>query len=121
MTAERDNGFTLIETLVAMAVLAVAATGLIRITGAHVEFIQQLETRSIALWVAENRLAELELPRSAPLSGTVRILDRDWRVSTRVTPASDPDLVAIEVGVSGSGGGRPLVTLRSFKPNTAAR
>lgn len=120
MTVARHSGFTLIETLVAMAVLAVAAIGLIRITETHVDFIRHIEARSIALWVAEDRLAELDLPQSAPLPGTVRLLDHLWHVSTRVTPAADPDLILVEVAVNDNDG-RPLVTLRSVKAKAAAR
>ena len=57
VTAER--GFTLLEVMVAMAIIAVVLTGLIRLTMAGTANRAQLEERTLAHWVALNRVAEL--------------------------------------------------------------
>lgn len=59
--ASRANGFTLIEALVALAILAVAAAGIIGATERHIDTVSGLERRTAARWVAENKLAELSL------------------------------------------------------------
>ena len=64
MRSDRRNaeaGFTLIETLVALTVLATAAVALIGATQAHVTRIAGLEQRAAAQWVGENALAETAL------------------------------------------------------------
>ena len=54
-----EHGFSLIEALVALAVLAIATVGLVRAVESHVDSTRALERRAAAMWVAENRLAEL--------------------------------------------------------------
>jgi len=114
MTA-RDAGFTLIEALVAMAVLAIASAGLIRATSAHIDLIRGVEARSIAGWVAENRLVEATLPGYPPLPATVTMLGRRWTVTSTDKPSDDPDLAAVTVTVAPAGSTRPLATLRGFR------
>ena len=52
----RDDGFTLIETLVALAVLATGAVALLGVVEDHTGRIAGLEDRVTLRWVAENRL-----------------------------------------------------------------
>ena len=61
MTLGNDAGFTLIESLVALAILAVSAVSLLMATEAYVARIDGLESRALAQLAAENRLAEIEL------------------------------------------------------------
>ncbi|UAJ10261.1 type II secretion system minor pseudopilin GspI [Polymorphobacter megasporae] len=112
---EHDTGFTLIEALVAMAVLAVASAGLIRATSAHIDLIRGVEARTIAGWVAENRLVEATLPAAATLPATVTMLGRAWQVTTTAKPSDDPDLAAITVSVTPQGATQPMATLRGFR------
>ena len=56
-----EDGFTLIETLVALVVLATSGVALLGATEAHIARIGALETRAAAQWVAENYLAEVKL------------------------------------------------------------
>ena len=46
------NGFSLIEVLVALMVLAVASVGLISATEAYVDTVNSSEKRALAQWVA---------------------------------------------------------------------
>ncbi|WBY09406.1 type II secretion system minor pseudopilin GspI [Sphingomonas sp. 7/4-4] len=63
-----EAGFSLIEALVALAVLAIAAVGLMRTVESHIDSTRGLERRTAAMWVAENRLAELEAKRPPPMA-----------------------------------------------------
>lgn len=125
-----DRGFTLIEALVALVIIGIAAAGLLRATEAHVDRVVGLEARAAALWVAENRLAELQLADQWPAE--VDMAGRRWRISEHRAPSSDPDLVKVDIAVSEasatgnndsfSGARQPnsLVTLSGFLDSGAA-
>lgn len=53
----RLRGFTLLETLVALAILAVAMAAVTRATVASTGHVEQMRLRLLAEWVAQNRLA----------------------------------------------------------------
>ena len=112
----RDEGFTLIEALVALLILAIASAGLIGAVEAHVDTVRGVELRAAALWVAENRLAELRLAGGADASPpvTVPMLGHDWRVSASYASSQDADIRQVTVAVAPATGGPPLVTLRGF-------
>ena len=59
--SSNDAGFTLIEALVAMVVLALGAVSLLAATEGHTARITAITDRTTARWVAENRLTELRL------------------------------------------------------------
>ena len=59
MTRQGDAGFTLIEALVAMAVLALGAVSLLSATQGHSKRITELSDRVAARWAAEYRLSEV--------------------------------------------------------------
>jgi general secretion pathway protein I len=100
----RREGFSLIEALVALAILAVAAVGLIRATEAHVDSVRGLEGRAAAQWVAENRLVELGLRGLAGPDAPVAMLGQRWQVKSRIEATGDPDLKAAHIAVTGAGG-----------------
>ena len=53
----RICGFTLLETLVAMAILAIALSAVLRVAGTETRNTEELRLRLLADWVAQNRLA----------------------------------------------------------------
>ena len=116
MTRARDgeDGFTLIEALVAMAVLATGAVGLLTAVERHAAMARQLGDRTVARWVAENRLAEVALG----LAGGGEVVDAmgtSWRVTADVSPTADTDLVRVDVSVAPpESGGAPLVRMTGF-------
>ncbi|WP_254601981.1 type II secretion system minor pseudopilin GspI [Sphingomonas bacterium] len=112
---DNEAGFTLIEALVALAILAIASAGLIRALEGSVDAARGLERRATAQWVAENRLAELSLDHGKAIDRppVVRMLDQDWRVTEDIRSSDDPDIRQIIVSLADSRGA-PLVTLRGF-------
>ncbi len=56
--AGQAAGFTLLEVLVAMAIISIALLAALRAAGMATSSLQDLRGRQLAAWVADNRLAE---------------------------------------------------------------
>lgn len=110
------DGYSLMEAMVALFILAVATVGLTRATQTHIDGVRGLEQRVIAQWVAENRLVELNLEGAAamPARSTVRMMDRDWAVDVATRATDDPDLLAVDVAVAEAGTTGATVRLSGF-------
>jgi general secretion pathway protein I len=67
---KRPSGFTLIEILVAVAILAVALAATTRAAGIAIDGARETRERLLATWAAENRLAELRARHVFPGAGT---------------------------------------------------
>lgn len=66
---QTERGFTLIEVLVALTIVAVALGACLRAVAAMTNNSQALQQKLYASWSAENRLAELRLAGVAPPNG----------------------------------------------------
>lgn len=97
------KGFTLLETLVALAILAIALAAVMRATGASTSHADAMRMRVLADWVAQNRLAQHaargEFLPPGNQSGEetqagIRLL---WKEEVGVTP--NPAFRRIEVSV----------------------
>jgi len=66
-THSRENGFTLIEVLVALAIIAVAMSAAVRVAGLMTQSSGVLRDRSIAMIAAQSRMAELQLEGRLPI------------------------------------------------------
>ncbi|MBB5190384.1 general secretion pathway protein I [Silvimonas terrae] len=65
----RQRAFTLIEVMVALAVVAIALMAALKATSFATDSAMDFRTRMLAGWVAENRLAELTARRDFPETG----------------------------------------------------
>lgn len=120
--SSRQDGFTLMEALVAMAVLAVASVALLQATQSHLDRVADLQSRAAALWVAENRLVELGLPGAVPSAEhPATLLGRSYTVTVDSAPTDDPDLAKVTVSVRAAGGRDVLARLDGFVDRQAAR
>lgn len=99
----KERGFTLIEVLVALAIIAVAMAAAVRVAGLMTQSNGLLRDRSIALLAAQSRLAELRLEGRLP-AGT-RAFDCDQgrlqlRCEQVITPTTDSRLRRVLLQVS---------------------
>lgn len=98
----RRAGFTLLEVLVALVIVAVAVAALAR-SGAQVVNHQfESEQRTMALWVADNVLAELRLDppgQSGRSQGSARMGGRDWHYDVLIQPAPGDEMLRADVVV----------------------
>lgn len=113
MSPRRQRGFTLIEMLAAVAVVAIAMGAIIAGMARYVDNAAYLRQKTIALWVAHNRLAELEMQRAWPdtgkSSGESEMGGTSWRWEVEVQTTQDPHLrrVDVRVGQPEAAGGKP--------------
>lgn len=96
------RGFTLVEILVALAILAVSLTAGLRATGIATDLAFSFRERLLAGWVAENRLAEYSIgltPELGERRGTAEQggITFVWR--ERVSATEFPLLRRIDVQV----------------------
>jgi general secretion pathway protein I len=71
-SANRALGFTLIEILVAVAILAVALAATTRAASVATDGALETRQRLLATWTAENRIAEIRARRLFPTAATTR-------------------------------------------------
>lgn len=108
-----DAAFTLIETLVALAVLALSAVAILGAAQAHVARVGALEARAAALWAAQNHLAEIGLGLSSPAE-PAPILGYRFRLDVTESATADPDLTRLDITATEIVSGQGLARLTGF-------
>jgi len=109
-----EQGFSLIEALVALAVLAIATVGLMRTVESHIDSTRGVERRTAAMWVAENRLAELEARVPAANMDQVEMLGQQWRIAVTRNRTDDPEIQRVRIQVFPAQESAPLASLDGF-------
>ena len=97
-----DRGFTLVEVLVAMAILAIGVSALVSASGASAHRSKLLSDREFGRWIAANQLNTIQAMPGSPEVGTknteVEMMNRTWHVRTR-TKKEDLDLLRMDIEV----------------------
>lgn len=100
----RSRGFTLLEVLVALLVLALALVALARTAALQVENFTELRERTLADWLAQQVLAETRLanplPSPARSSGQRRYGGRDWHWELEIQATQVPTIRRLDVRVA---------------------
>lgn len=98
-----QSGFTLIEILVAMTIIAVGVSALVSSAGASAWRADYLREREFGRWVASNALTELQTLPAWPDVGTtnkeVEMGQFQWFIRTQTQAVADPDLRRVDVQV----------------------
>lgn len=112
-----QRGFTLLEMLVAFAVLSLAALALVRLDAFALRTASVVDGGALARIVVANAATDLLTAPTAPAAGqqSVEVTNggRRWTVTTRAEPSEDPALLRITVAAIGDGdrGDRAALTI----------
>jgi general secretion pathway protein I len=108
------RGFTLVEVLVALAIVAIALGAGLRASGVLTDNAQRLSDVIAAQWCADNQLTGLRLTRSFPGVGDADFpceqLGRTYLGKLVTRPTPNPGFRRVDVHVSDEAG-RQLVTV----------
>ena len=103
MMRRLHHGFTLVEVLVALAVLAIALSAVMRTLAQAIDSTAALREHNVALWVAQNRLAEHQMRRDWPAAettdGEAEIGGVKWFWREQVATTPEPKIRRIEITV----------------------
>ncbi|HFD92626.1 MAG TPA: type II secretion system protein GspI [Gammaproteobacteria bacterium] len=98
-----QGGFTLLEILMALAIVAVALGAIISEVGRHVYNTAQLRDRTIAHWIAMNIVAEQQInnkwPSVSTKKGETTMAGQEWFWTLTVTETADDRVRRLDVTV----------------------
>ncbi|MCK9387725.1 MAG: type II secretion system minor pseudopilin GspI [Sulfuritalea sp.] len=111
-------GFTLIEVLVALAIIAISVGAAMRATSAAFASSGDIKDRMMARWIGRNELARLQTTQSLPATGkltgegTQGNVGFSWDAVVETTP--NPNFRRVEIVVRRQEGTHSLVTVPGF-------
>ena len=99
----RTGGFTLIEVLVALAIVAIGMAAVLESLTSSANTALFLQDKTFAEWVALNRIETVRLSSAIPVVGTssdnLDYAGRSWEWQQKVTDTKIKGMVQIEVDV----------------------
>jgi general secretion pathway protein I len=102
-----QNGFTLLEIMVALAIFSLAALAMVRLQGYSVRSTSNLGDSSMAWQVARNVAVEILSNPAPPTLGETRGEEmnggQNWRWTATASPTDDTRLVMVDIDVVGTG------------------
>lgn len=107
VSRRRAAGFTLLEVLVAVVVLALTMATIISAAGNYFGAAGEMRDKTMALFVAHNRLTEIELQPVVPTLGNssddVTMGVYQWTWHAEVVQSPDPRILRVNIHVEKKG------------------
>ena len=101
----KNAGFTLLEVMVALFIVAVAMGGAIKVIENSAQNTSRMTDKTFANWVAMNKITELRLNSEWPKLGTVKgeseMSDRKWKWEQNTIKTDDEKVKRVELSVWG--------------------
>jgi general secretion pathway protein I len=118
-STSRAAGFTLLEVLIALAVLALALAAVISTAGSSTRAAASLRDKTFAHWVAMNQVTQARLAKKWPDTGSSNgdsdMAGRGWHWEMTVSKTGDKYLRRIDIDVfTDSDDKRPVTSLTAF-------
>ena len=103
MSRHSVRGFTLLEVLIALAVLALSMGAVIKATSDYTGNQSYLRDRTMAMWVARNVLVQFQVSGEwlsvGERKGSEEMGNQEWRWLTRISQTEESELRRLDVEV----------------------
>lgn len=106
----KPSGFTLIEVLLALAVIAIAFAALYQSMLNNIQHTRSLKDKTMKHWVAMQGLTQLQLglislPIQQPVTKTLMLFNQKWywQLTYHATPMSDVKLLTVKISTHRAG------------------
>src|SRR5690348_9388083 len=102
---KKQIGLTLIEVLIALSIISISLTAIIKATSQSIRDTSYLQTKMTALWVGQNIMNEIlvglrKLPQPPDqLKKTITMLNRDWYVVANLSDTPNKRIKQVNVDV----------------------
>lgn len=120
-----QRGMTLLEVMLALVILATSGLAVMRSASSALNNQAYLQEKSIALWVASNKLVELKLEKKMPRAGwkkeKVKLASVLWYVRYKTVATGDDSFKALDIEVSDKEDGSALAYLRTYLTTKGAK
>ena len=120
----RHTGFTLIEVMVALVIVALALAAVAASMGQMIDTANTMRERTFASWIAQNKIAEMRLagviPEVGESSGDVDYANTSWEWTAEVSETGVENLLKVDVTVSYAGVDAPIRQVTGFIGEPAA-
>ena len=115
---KKQRGMTLLEVMLALVIMATAGVAVMNAASGALNSQAHLENKTLALWIASNRLTELKLqevwPSSSWRNDTEEFAGTTWYLRYQSVETGDNDFKALDIEVSDVKEGRALAYLRTY-------
>jgi general secretion pathway protein I len=115
-----ERGFTLLEVLVALTIVAVALVALVRASADSTRGLTYLRDKTLAHWVDLNEIAQMQLrpdwPALGESSGQALMGRQSWRWTATVQSTPDDTVRRLRVTVRAASRGQPLDSITAYLP-----
>lgn len=115
----KSNGFTLIEVLIALMIIAIALSAVIRAMNQSIRVIDKVKTAMATHWVAMNALSEIQLGMirmpavDDPVHGKAQMFGQTWEWMAKPDDGNLPSY-ATPIRVIVTEHGQPIDSISGF-------
>ena len=104
MSVTRQKGFTLIEVMVALTIVAFSLTAIAASMNQMIDAANTMRERTYASWIAQNKITELRLanvlPEVSSTSGELEYANSQWAWRAVVSETGIENFYRVDVAIS---------------------